>query len=180
LLYHPDKTDNELLKAKFVEIKEAYEVLRDPVKRKNYDLSFDNFSYKKEARLEPHELLKKLMELRAKTDRLDPHRMDLDKLEFELTELLSERNTETLTNAPDKGIVQQFIRELLYTATPLTPKQYQPIADHVYPLADDTTKEKIRQLLQSHTWDNRWNSYKIVFAIVAGILLCLLIYYVGR
>jgi hypothetical protein len=155
-------------------------VLRDPVKRKNYDLTFDNFSYKKEAHLEPHELLKKLMELRAKTGRRDPHRMDLDKLEFELTELLSERNTETLTNAPDKAIVQQFIRELLYAARPLTQKQYKPITDHVYPLADDATKEKIRQLQQRHAWDNRWNSYKVVFAIAAGILLCLLIYYVGR
>lgn len=180
LQYHPDKTDNELLKAKFADIKEAYEVLRDPVKRNGYDRTFDNFTYKKEEQLTPYQLLKKIKELRSKTGKQDPHRMNLDRLEFEITELLNERNTCTLSGTEDKEIVQQFIEEMLAAARPLTSKQFKPIAEQVLPLADEVTKQKMQQFIQSHTWNNRWNSYKIVFAIVAGILLCLLIYFLGK
>lgn len=180
MLYHPDKTDNELLKAKFAEIKEAYEVLSNPVKRKNYDLTFDNFSYKKEAHLTPYKLLQKVKELKIKTAKLDPHRMDLDRLEFEITEILSERNTETLSRTEDQQIVQDFIQEMLETASPLSSKQFQPISEHLMPLADETTKEKMRLFLRSHTWDKRWNTYKIIFALLGGILLCLLIYFISK
>jgi hypothetical protein len=179
-LYHPDKTNNELLKAKFADIKEAYEVLRDPVKRKNYNLRFDNFSYKKEVHLTPYQLLQKVKELKLKTSKLDPNRMDLDRLEFEITELLSERNTGTLAKTEDTAIVQDFIKELLEVSEPLSPGQFKPIADHLSPLANEATKEEIKQFLQSHAWDNRWNTYKIVFAVIAGILLCLLIYFLGK
>jgi molecular chaperone DnaJ len=169
-----------LLKAKFAEIKEAYDVLKDPVKRKNYDLTFDNFSYKKEVHLTPHQLLQKIKELRVKTGKLDPHRMDLDRLEFEITEILSERNTNTLTNTEDKDIVQQLIEELLEAARPLSSKQFNPIASQVTPFASPATKEKINRFRQEHAWENRWKNYKIFFAIAAGVLLCLLIYLLGR
>lgn len=169
-----------MLKAKFADIKEAYEILRDPVKRRKYNLTFDNFSWKKEVHFSPYQLLQKAKDLRIKTGKLDPHRMDLDRLEFEITELLSERNTATLANTEDTLIVQQFIEELLEAARPLNPGQLKPITDHLSPLANEATREKMKRLLQSHARDNRWNNYKIAFAIAAGILLCLLIYFLGK
>jgi len=120
------------------------------------------------------------MALKAKTVALDPHRIDLDRLEFDITELLNERNTEVLSQTEDKEIVHQFIDSLLGTAEPLTSLQFKPIADQLFPLADDAMKEKIRQCLQRHTWSNRWNNYKIVFALVVSILLCLVIYLVSN
>jgi molecular chaperone DnaJ len=180
LLYHPDKTDNELLKAKFAEVKEAYEVLSNPLKRKKYDLTFDDRSYKKAEHLTPYQLLQKIKDLKIKTAKLDPHRMDLDRLEFEITELLSERNTEMLNRTADRQMVQQFIELLFETARPLSSKQLKPIADHLYPLADHETREKMRMFLESHTWDKRWHTYKILFAVIGGILLCLLIYFTGK
>jgi len=180
LLCHPDKTDNELLKAKFADVKEAYEVLSNAAKRKTYDLTFDNFSYKKEVQLTPYQLLQKIKELKMRIGRLDPNRIDLDRLEFEITEILSERNTNTLSQTEDRQIVQLFIEELLETAKPLSSKQFRPISEHLFPLADDHTKEKIKTFLSNHTWDNRWNTYKIIFALLGGILLCILIYYVSK
>lgn len=155
-------------------------MLSDPVRRKKYDLTFDNFSYKKEEQLTPYQLLQKIRTLKAKTSKQDPHRMDLDRLEFEITELLSEKNTETLFRAQDRAITQQFIIELLETARPLTSKQFKPISEQISSLADEETKEKIRIFLQSHTLNNHWNTYKIVFAIGAGIILCLIIYFFGK
>jgi DnaJ-domain-containing protein 1 len=180
LLYHPDKTDNELLKARFAEVKEAYEILSHPAKRKNYDLTFDNFSYKKDVQLTPYQILQKINALKIKTGQLDPHRIDLDKLEFDITELLSERNTDTLIRTQDRQIVQQVIEAILVTAKPLSPKQFRPIINQLLPMADDTTREKIRTFLHSHSWDNRWNNYKIVVAVIGGIILCLLIYFIAR
>ncbi len=179
-MYHPDKTDNELLKAKFNDIKEAYEVLSDHARRKKYDLTFDNFSYRKEEKLTPYQLLQSIQKLRSKNGKLDPNRMDLDRLEFEITELLSERNKETLAKTEDTAITQSFISELLETAKPLSSKQFKPISEQILPLADDKMKEKIRLFLQSHTWENRWNDYKVFFAIVAGIILCFIIYLFGK
>jgi molecular chaperone DnaJ len=179
-LYHPDKTDNELLKARFIDIKEAYQVLSDPIKRKQYDRTFDNFSYKKELPLTPLQLLEKMRSIRGKAAKLDPHRMDLDKLEFEITELLTEKNLNTLTATEEKEIVQRFIEELLAAANPLTPEQLKPITGKVSPLANETSKVMIQELLQRHSWNNWWHTYKILFAFIAGILLCLLIYFVGK
>lgn len=180
LLYHPDKTDNELLKAKFAEIKEAYETLSHPARRKNYDLTFDDFSYKKEIHLTPYQLLQKVKELKIKNSKLDPHRMDLDGLEFGITELLSEKNTDTLLKSEDKLVVQQFITEILETGRPLSSRQFKPINDRLSPLADEETKEKMKTFLNTHSWDNRWHTYKILFALLGGILLCLFIYFIVK
>jgi hypothetical protein len=106
--------------------------------------------------------------------------MDLDRLEFEITELLSEKNKETLAKTADIDITQSFISELLETAKPLSSKQFKPISEQILPLADARMKENIRLFLQSHTWENRWNTYKIFFAIAAGIILCFIIYLLGK
>ncbi len=180
LLYHPDKTDNELLKSKFAEVKEAYEVLRDPVKRKNYNLTFDNLSYKKAEQLTPYQILQKLQALKDRISKADPLRMDLDRLEFDITELIRERNLGTLRSTEEQQIVQQFVEELLDACNPLSPKQFRHISGKIMPLADDVTKQKVHQFLNSHNRENFWNKYKILFAIVTGIFLCLLIYLSGK
>ena len=180
MLYHPDKTDNELLKEKFAIIKEAYEVLSHPAKRRKYDLTFDNFSYRKEAFLTPLQLLEKVEAIRIKAGKMDPYRMDLDRLEFEITELLSERNTETLTKTEDQAIVQQFIDSVLATARPLSPGQFRHITERIVPFADQSTRERIKLLLQNHSRESSWNAYKILVAIAGGIILCLLIYYLSH
>lgn len=180
LLYHPDKTDNELLKARFEEIKEAYEVLRDPVRRKQYDLRFDNFSYKKEVQLTPWQLLQKLKAIRGRAEKQDPHRMDRDRLEFEITELLTERNLHTLQHTEDKPLVKEFIVEMMETVRPLTMQQATPLLQQVAPFADAALRRQIHSFLETQTWHKRWENYKIVVAIAAGILLCLLIYFFSK
>lgn len=155
-------------------------MLSHPVKRKKYDLTFDNFSYKKEAQLTPHQLLQKARELRNRNSKLDPHRLDLDRLEFEITELLSEKNTGTLLNTADKQIVQQFIAEILETGKPLPSKQFKPLSDRLFPLADEETKAKIKAFLSTHSWNHLWETYKLLFALLGGILLCLIIYYTTK
>ncbi|HEX6915221.1 MAG TPA: DnaJ domain-containing protein [Chitinophagaceae bacterium] len=177
--YHPDKTDNELLKARFAEVKEAYEVLSDPSRRREYDLRFDNFSYRRQQNLTPLQLLQKARQLKENTGRRDPHRMDLDRLEFEITELLSEKNTGLLKTTPEQELVQRFIETIIETARPLSPQQYLPVYQQLYPLADEATQKKMQALLISHRNENRWQRYKIVFALVAGLLLCLLIYWLA-
>ncbi|KXN71445.1 DnaJ-domain-containing protein [Conidiobolus coronatus NRRL 28638] len=49
LLYHPDKREpNEELDQLFLKVQEAYEILKDPISRKDYDLSLTNIQYKDE------------------------------------------------------------------------------------------------------------------------------------
>ncbi len=43
LQFHPDKNKQSNAAFKFIEITEAYEVLRDPEKRKQYDIIYENY-----------------------------------------------------------------------------------------------------------------------------------------
>lgn len=176
LLYHPDKTDNELLKAKFADIKEAYEVLSDPLRRKEYDRTFDNFSYKKPVFLTPLQLLERAGVLQRKTAEQDPHRLNLDQLEFEITELLSDRNMETLKHSEDHEMLQQFIVTLLDASEPLSVQQLQPVTIQLLPLADAETRVRMQRFLKAHALERKWNRYKILFAFLIALLLCVLIY----
>lgn len=106
--------------------------------------------------------------------------MDLDRLEFEITELLTERNLTTLKHTADKELVRQFVETLLETARPLPPRQLHPLLARVLGLADEFTRRKAVEFLQAHRWQNRWDSYKLVVAMAAAVILCLLTYFFAR
>lgn len=174
--YHPDKTDNELLKQKFAEIKEAYEVLRDPIRRRDYDRTFDQFSYRRPVMLTPYQLLQQARNVREKTSRLDPHRADLDRIEFEITELLTEKNMQLLETTPEKALVQEFILTIAHAGQLLDPSRLSPIIGQLEPFADEETRAQLSELLKQHSRNKQWDRYKILLAIITGILLCLAIY----
>jgi len=45
LQYHPDKTNNDLLKKeKFLKIKDAYDILKDPNKKRKYDIIYTSYT----------------------------------------------------------------------------------------------------------------------------------------
>jgi curved DNA-binding protein CbpA len=179
-LHHPDKAKSETAKAKFDDIKEAYEVLVDAAKRKEYNLTFDNFSYKKETFLTPYNVLQKAKAMHGKLETQDPHRLNLDKLEFQILELLSERNINTLQSTPEKDIVHKIVEELLEMAKPLTASQFKNISQELKKITTAEDEEKINTALESHKWQSRWSTYKIVVASIAGILLCIIIYLVSN
>lgn len=179
-LHHPDKARNETAKAKFDEIKEAYEVLVDPVKRKQYNLTFDNFSFKKEMYLTPYQVLQKAEAMHGKLERQDPHRLNLDRIEFEILELLSEKNINTLQSTQEKDIVSKIVEELLQIAKPLTASQFKNISKELKKITTAEDEERINAALQFHKWQSRWSTYKIVVASIAGILLCIIIYLVSN
>jgi len=55
LIYHPDKNKHSEAQSKFVAITEAYEILKDPQKRKLYDANFESAYNTKSATSENYE-----------------------------------------------------------------------------------------------------------------------------
>jgi DnaJ-class molecular chaperone len=48
MIWHPDKNTSPNAHEKFIEITEAYEILIDPIQRKNYDILFKDAFYDKQ------------------------------------------------------------------------------------------------------------------------------------
>ena len=94
MIYHPDKNPNDkYAEVQFNEIKEAYEVLTNPVRKENYlQQRWYNQSIGKRRTAEtitPVSILKLVLELEQYVSRLDVHRMNKEGLSNYIDELLS-------------------------------------------------------------------------------------------
>src|SRR6185369_15388296 len=103
LIYHPDKNPNDKYAAvRFNEIKEAYEVLTNPVKKENYlQERWYNQSIgirRTAGIITPVSILKLILELEQYVSRLDVHRMNKEGLSDYIEELLS---TDTIKSLKD-------------------------------------------------------------------------------
>ncbi len=179
-LYHPDKARNDTAKTRFEDIKEAYETLVDPTKRKKYNLTFDNFSYKKEEFLTPYQVLQKIKVIHAKLQIQDPHRLNLDKIQFQLLEILSERNIQILQSTVENDTVREVIKYVLEIAKPLNLSQFKNIMGELRKISSEEDLKHLQKAMDDHKWRIRWNMYKIAIASAIGILLCIIIYFVSR
>src|SRR5689334_23251077 len=85
LIYHPDKNPNDkYAEVQFKEIKEAYEVLTNPVRKENYlQERWYNQSIGKKRSAEiinPVSILKLVLELEQYVSRLDVYRLNKDEI----------------------------------------------------------------------------------------------------
>ena len=187
MIYHPDKNpDDPFNAARFTDIKEAYEVLTNPVKKEIYlQERWYNQSIGKKRTSEtvtPVSVLRLSLELEKYVSTLDVHRMNKEGLTNYVLELLTADTTEKLKQFGEKEINRQIITTILTAIKPLPPKFIELISGPLEMLAgnDEIARLRIKEFLLNHKKRFLWDQYKVVVIILFTALICLLIFLTGK
>lgn len=186
LIYHPDKNPNDkYAEVQFNEIKEAYEVLTNPVKKENYlQQRWYNQSLGKRRTAEmitPVSILKLVLELEQYVSRLDVHRMNKEGLSDYIEELLSTDTVKSLRHFNEPEINRQIITSTLSAIRPLNIKFIGKLTERLESLADDETSLlRIKSFLSNQKKVFFWERYKVAVIIFFTIFICLLIYFTSK
>jgi curved DNA-binding protein CbpA len=186
MIYHPDKNPNDkYAEVQFNEIKEAYEVLTNPVKKENYlQQRWYNQSIGKRrtaGAITPVAVLKLVLELEQYVSRLDAHRMSKEGLSGYIDELLSTHTIEKLKQFNEPAINRQIVASTLSAMQPLTIKFLGKLTGRLETLADDEASlQRIKNFLKSRKRAFLWERYKVAVIILFTVFICLLIYFTGR
>ena len=186
MIYHPDKNPNDkYAEIHFNAIKEAYEVLTNPLKKENYlQQRWYNQSIGKRRTAEtitPVSILKLVLEVEQYISRLDVHRLNKEGLSNYIDELLSADTVEKLKQFNEPEINKQIITSTLSAMQPLTMKFLGNLPERLETLADDETSlNRIENFLKNRKKAFLWEQYKVPVIVLFTIFICLLIYFTSR
>ena len=186
LKYHPDKNPGDpLAEAAFKDIVEAYDILSDEKKREDYHYKrfyTYNYKYTEVPPVTPQLILNDAVNLQKLVEKVDPFRMNSDALLFQLQQILSPENLSLLQNEKQANINNAIIEALLVACKPLQYHYSEIVAEQLYVLANGNhgLEKKITEFLNTQRKKDTWRRYKVVAAIIAAILLCLIIFLIGK
>ena len=184
LLHHPDKANGNIASIeRFAEIQEAYAVLSDRKKRSDYHYSrYRETSIHKPLPETAGDLLASALSLQKRISQFDPFRIDRDLVYFEIKDLLTTRNRQILQSANDETAVTAFTFTIMACMAPLSfdrVKELCFLLDDLY-MPGTQHRQAIKDFLKSSYRLHWWNSYKVYFALLISVLLCLCIFFLTR
>jgi curved DNA-binding protein CbpA len=184
--YHPDKNHNDVISASvFNEITEAYKVLSDPGKRKEYNYTRHHIygtTYDKVPELTRTSLVADIDMLAKIVTAADPFRVNRDAIYFSILQLLSEQNINFVTEQHDAAFTSQVVEKLLLCARLLGFNHAQRIAVILASLAgkDALLQHNIQLFINKARWHHNWQNYKTAIVVIIALALCLLIFLLGK
>lgn len=185
--YHPDKKNNDpYAAAQFSNIKEAYEILSNPVKkdqylqRRWYTQSIGK-KIKKDA-VTPVTILKQLLELDRYISKSDVHRMYHEGLFIHINKILSDENIHTLNSFNEPTINKKIILIALKSGNALSYRFVTPFTEQLKKITinDDSIHKKIEEFIRQQTQNNYWEKKKIWVILFIVLLICLAIFFSGK
>jgi curved DNA-binding protein CbpA len=184
--FHPDKKGNDpYAAAQFAEVKEAYEVLSNPLK-KDYYLQQRWYAQSRGQKttqvvITPVNILKQMLELDKYVNTLDVHRMDKAGLFEYINNLLSPETIEKINSFHEPEINKNIIRAALNSSRHLSYHHIQSLSPRFFSLQPDASvKESILQHIRRSQQAEKWNNYKPWGLLLLTLLLCLLIFFFSR
>ncbi|MBC7721159.1 MAG: J domain-containing protein [Pedobacter sp.] len=179
LQYHPDTATDVALDAnKFIEIKEAYEILSDTKKRQVYHYKRFYKNYQQQTVVTPEIILQQTIDLAALVSVLDPFRIDYDKLNHQITQTINANTIKVLKEKKDNFIIQKVVKNCLKTTLLLHYKMALLIHQLLLNLADNNIA-LITEINHQITQQKRlfyWNKYKLLGTVFFVIILCIYFY----
>ena len=187
LQYHPDKNqDDHYAMVHFTEIKEAYEVLTNPVKKEYY---LQQRWYKQSIGqrktqdvITPVTVLLQALELEKYVASLDVFRMDKEGLQQYILDLLPDSTIEQLKKFIEPETNRQIIITIIKAMNPLPQTYTVAVITQLKKLStgDEIAIAAISIFIQKTQKKSRREKYSLTIIIAATLILCLLIYLAGR
>ncbi|TDH29319.1 J domain-containing protein [Segetibacter sp. 3557_3] len=183
LKFHPDKNNNnKLAEEKFKEIQEAYSVLSNHLKRREYDQAKERttiFTPPKPA-VTLTTILTQTQRLSKKVASFDSNRLNQQWVYHAVDKLLSSINLLVIKEAGDVSSSRVIIAEVLRICEHLNFLLAENLASKLRQLAesDPQSQSDIQRFLEHKQRSSYWEKYKLLFAVIISLLLCLLIYVV--
>ena len=186
LQYHPDKNiDTQSATKNFIEIQEAYAVLGDKIKRAAYN--YQRYLQNPQRANKPlaqnaDDILQLSRSLQKKVATMDPFRIDLDVLSFEVNDILSASNIHILLRTDEAAINKRIITNILTCLRPLSFDTIINTSILLKQLAgvDFTAQKEITDFINQLKWLHYWNRYKIYIALTVALISCVIIFLLGR
>lgn len=186
-LYHPDKKNEDAYAAaKFSDIKEAYEVLTNPLKKDYYlqqrwyaQSIGKKFSHET---VTPVAILKQMLDLNRYVSKLDVHRMYHEGLFNQISKILCDENIAVLNSFNDPSINKEIVWSALKSANPLPYSYLSVLMDRLNKIRTDDPliSKKKQQYLRHHRQVNYWEKRKVWIILFIVLLICLVIFFAGR
>lgn len=185
LVYHPDKQKEGMFGlAKYAEIQEAYQVLRDGAKRAAYTRQLNHYSAEQVRNPLPvtaSDLLAEIHSLLKILAVTDPFRLNMDSLYHSLAGLTTEYHIQLLQKS-ESDYSARFIDGILFAAKLLPYPNLKTLEPALLKIAagDDALHKRIVICLRLARWQNLWHRYKTLIAFFIALFFCFLLYKFAR
>ncbi len=184
--FHPDKNlQDPYALAQFSAIKEAYEVLTNPIRKEKYLQQRWYYQSTGQRRtqeiLTPLSLLKQVLEIDRYVSKLDVYRMDREGLFNHLQQLFSQENISTINSFNEPSVNKEIVVFAMRISRFLTHKQVIQLSEKWKKLCNDpaiiaSIDKQIIQFRRANMWEN----YKPFVLILLVALICILIFVMGN
>ncbi len=186
LKYHPDKNPGDnIAESVFKEIAEAYDVLSDEQKRKNYHNKYFYGSvnnYNNTADKTIHTVLNDALHLKRQLEKTNHFHVNADAVLFKAEQILSDNNLLIIRQGKLVEINKKITDAVLFCGNFLDYENSKIIAGKLQIIADGEAilENRIADFLKVKRRSERWNRNKPLIAIAVTALLCILIYFASR
>lgn len=177
--FHPDRNASIRAAEQFTLIKEAYAVLSDAKQRRRYDATrFHESVQTTRIATTPEEVRWMSEELVNRLQKMNPERINRDKLVIDLEAVLSVYHIQLLEKWKDEKQNELLVQDILFCLENVDQSDCLRLVHTLYSLEGLTLtmRKKIDQFVISYQRNYYWNKYKIVVALIIAVLLCYLIY----
>ena len=186
--YHPDKNNNDpYASVQFAEIKEAYEVLTNPLKKQYYlqqrwYYQSKGRKFNDDSAITPPSVLKQCLELSKYVATLDKYRMNKEGLSDYILQLIPDSVILQLKIFKETSVDKSIIDCLLKLAALLPYSNSKIIYDQLLKLAgeDMISKTAITDFLQRQQKKEKSEKLRPLIIVIITIILSILIYFVSH
>ncbi|MFP5039500.1 J domain-containing protein [Parasediminibacterium sp. JCM 36343] len=179
LQYHPDIIGDDMLATEqFRQIKTAYETLINPQTRQKYHYKYFYTHYKTQPVVTAAFIASQAESLSAFAAVLDPYRVDTEKLQWQIQQLISGHYLQVLQQEHNLEMNKKIIASILRCTQLLPFDDATQTHQILLTLAgnDEATKAIINKQTKLLKRIGYWNRYKLLLALAIAVGLCIAMY----
>ncbi|TAG12433.1 MAG: J domain-containing protein [Sphingobacteriia bacterium] len=181
--YHPDKSSAQGSHAKFIQIKAAYEVLSDPIKRQEYNqhFFFSSFSHTADAIIHTEaELFESFARLEKKFNQSDIRFFDFDAASQLIKQLLTNYTFNEIIVSTALNNRMQLLK-LILNCVKYTKLYHALQLTEMVSLyfTDEQEIKQIQYFISQQKWQYYQEKYTLYIVLFLSILICCTIMWVG-